>query len=217
VGRRQIAVAAVLVVVLLGLHVRARSDASEPAATRPGVERAADYTFRPEVSPVNQQVWREAVAAVRPEAAALFEQVKGLVDIEDREPPEWALAVVTPEGNGRYLVTMPFGRIFNRLGQRGLYRAIHHELGHVVDAALLTGPQRTALDAGIPPGQPCAGDQPTGSCAPARERFAESFAKWATGDLGIDLYAGYKVPPPPDLEAWGRPLADLARAGAAGG
>ena len=40
------------------------------------------------------------------------------------------------------------------------------------------------------------------------ERFAESFAKWATGDIGVDLYLGYKVPPPDDLAGWGAPLAD---------
>ena len=42
------------------------------------------------------------------------------------------------------------------------------------------------------------------------ERFAESFAKWASGDIGVDLYLGYKVPPPDDLANWGAPLAALA-------
>jgi hypothetical protein len=53
----------------------------------------------------------------------------------------------------------------------------------------------------------------TGSCAPQQERFAESFAKWASGDIGVNLYAGYAVPPPGDLEAWGAPLAALAGGG----
>jgi hypothetical protein len=65
------------------------------------------------------------------------------------------------------------------------------------------------LQAGIPAGYGC--EQGTsGACATAPERFAESFAKWATGDIGVDLYIGYKVPPPsPTLDAWGAPLARL--------
>ncbi len=51
------------------------------------------------------------------------------------------------------------------------------------------------LDAGIPPGQPCPAGTGIGSCAPEAERFAETFAKWASGDIGVNLYAGYAVPP----------------------
>ena len=37
------------------------------------------------------------------------------------------------------------------------------------------------------------------------KRFAESFAKWAVGDIGLDLNVGYKVmPPEPSLSAWTR-------------
>ena len=69
------------------------------------------------------------------------------------------------------------------------------------------------LEAGIPAGYGC--DQGiAGACAAPSERFAESFAKWATGDIGVDLYIGYKVPPPgPTLDAWGAPLERLAAAG----
>ena len=65
------------------------------------------------------------------------------------------------------------------------------------------------LQAGIPTGYGC--DQGvSGACANGHERFAESFAKWATGDIGVDLGTGYKVPPPgPTLDAWGVPLARL--------
>lgn len=47
----------------------------------------------------------------------------------------------------------------------------------------------------------------TGGCASREERFAETFAKWATNDIGLNLYIGYKVPPPASLDAWGTPLA----------
>jgi len=48
-------------------------------------------------------------------------------------------------------------------------------------------------------------------CANRQERFAETFAKWALGDIGVNLDIGYKVPPPSaPLETWGQPLARLA-------
>ena len=87
---------------------------------------------------------------------------------------------------------------------------VQHELAHVVESALLDPALLARLDAGIPPGQPCAAGTRRGSCAPGAERFAETFAKWASGDIGVDLYAGYAVPPPPDLAGWGAPLTALA-------
>jgi hypothetical protein len=68
----------------------------------------------------------------------------------------------------------------------------------------------TVLDAGIPTGLGCDGGV-SGACASRAERFAETFAKWALGDIGINLNVGYKVPPPRlPLDAWGAPLAQLA-------
>jgi hypothetical protein len=77
----------------------------------------------------------------------------------------------------------------------------------VVDFALLPDALTTELDAGIPRGWGCEYGK-LGSCASREERFAESFAKWATGDIGVNIDVGYKVPPPgPTLDAWGAPLA----------
>ena len=46
----------------------------------------------------------------------------------------------------------------------------------------------------------------------APERFAESFAKWATGDIGLDLFIGYKVlPPDADARRLGRPARGAGR------
>ncbi|MEA2305047.1 MAG: hypothetical protein QOH43_2327, partial [Solirubrobacteraceae bacterium] len=84
-----------------------------------------------------------------------------------------------------------------------------HELGHVVDRALVPATTAATLDAGIPRGWGC-DDGVTGTCATTAERFAESFWKWASGDIGIGMWLGYKVPPPgPSLDAWGAPLAAL--------
>ena len=45
-------------------------------------------------------------------------------------------------------------------------------------------------------------------------RVTESFAKWALGDIGVNLEIGYKVPPPSaPLDVWGAPLARLAASG----
>jgi hypothetical protein len=68
-----------------------------------------------------------------------------------------------------------------------------------------------SLDAGIPRGYGCDSGV-SGACAQAGERFAETFAKWATGDIGFNLDVGYKVLPPAlPLTAWGEPLTRLGR------
>jgi hypothetical protein len=105
-------------------------------------------------------------------------------------------------------------RVATRYGARGIDRVVLHELGHVVDHALVGDDAMPALQRGIPGGFGCE-QGVSGACASEPERFAESFAKWATGDIGVDLYVGYKVPPPtPTLDAWGEPLARLAASAA---
>jgi hypothetical protein len=211
-GRLQWIVATVLAVIgtapALGLrHPGAPAPAAPARAARP----AATFTFAPGVSALNRQAFLTAATRVRPAAAALFARVTGLVTVEDGPAPAGALAVTIPSSDGRYVIRFPFGPVYAQLGERGFDRVVDHELGHVVDFVLVPPALDRRLDAGIPPGEPCTTGTPTGSCAPIRERFAETFAKWATGDLGIALYAGYAVPPPADLDAWGRPLAALAR------
>jgi hypothetical protein len=147
-----------------------------------------------------------AIAAARPEARRLIDLVDGLVDVHVGAAGPGA-AGVTHVGGPRYEVTLDLATIRARLGQRGVTRLVLHELGHVVDHALLPDELLRRLDAGIPRGWGCEQAR-TGACAAPEERFAESFAKWATGDIGVDLFIGYKVPPPgPTLEAWGAPLA----------
>jgi hypothetical protein len=76
----------------------------------------------------------------------------------------------------------------------------------VVDSAIVPPALERALIAEIPAGYGCDNNQPTGACAPLRERFAETFAKWATGDIGLNVPLGYKVLPPDSLEDWGAQL-----------
>src|SRR3954447_15971659 len=215
-GHRQGFRVAVLALTALAafLPLRRAHGGSLPAAptTAPRLARASappdapGFTFDPTVTALNRQAFLQAVTRMRPEAVALAGRVDGLVTVQDVAPQDGALGLTISRSTG-YTIQLKFGRVYHDLGRRGFDRVIDHELGHVVDHALLTPQLNGELDAGIPPGQPCAPGGHTGACAPREERFAETFAKWATGDLGIDIYAGYAVPPPADLEAWGQPLA----------
>jgi hypothetical protein len=82
---------------------------------------------------------------------------------------------------------------------------VQDELAHVVDHALVTSDLERTLDRATPAGLVCTEDGIAGACAAREERFAESFAKWAVGDIGLNIEFGYQVPPP-DLATWGRPL-----------
>ena len=59
---------------------------------------------------------------------------------------------LTEDGASGYRVTVDLGLVVQRFGARGVDRTVLHELGHVVDHALLTDDVAAALDAGIPPG-----------------------------------------------------------------
>ena len=170
-------------------------------------ERAASFSFDPGVVPGDRDAFLAAVARARPEARALIGVVDGLVDVHVVVTDAGTVGTTQQVGS-RYSVSVNLGFVSRRYGNRGIDRTVLHELGHVIDFALVPPDLDARLDAAIPRGYGCEDDQ-TGSCADVRERFAESFAKWATGDIGVDLYLGYKVPPPDDLTAWGAPLAAL--------
>jgi hypothetical protein len=171
-------------------------------------ERAATFTFDPSVVPADRAAFLSAIADARPEAQKLIAAVDGLVDVHVAVTDSGTVGTTESTGD-RYGVSVNLGLVARRYGQRGIDRTVLHELGHVVDFALVPADVDTQLDAAIPAGYGC-DQQQMGSCASPVERFAESFAKWATGDIGVDLYLGYKVPPPDDVEAWGAPLASLA-------
>jgi hypothetical protein len=221
-----LAIAAALVAVqALRVHEqrsRAEASAGEPggaryrldaaAARRDGAavldarRQAAGFGFAPATAPADREAFLAAVAGARPEARRLVGLVDGLVDV--RVGPAGAGRVgTTVVGGDRYPMTVDLAQAWRRSGRRGVDRLVLHELGHVVDHALLPDALTAPLVAAVPAGWGCA-DGRTGACTEPEERFAESFAKWAVRDIGVDLDLGYAIPPPePSLEAWGRPLA----------
>jgi hypothetical protein len=176
----------------------------------PGATRAATFRFAPGTALADRAAVLDAVARSRPAARRLVGLVDGLVDVRIG-PTARPGAIGLTQPGARYVVTLDLGTVAGAFGRRGIDRVVLHELGHVVDFALLPDDVMARLQAGIPTGFGC-DEGISGACATARERFAESFAKWATGDIGIVLGAGYKVPPPgPTLDAWGAPLERLGR------
>jgi len=170
--------------------------------------RAATLRFAPGVAPLDRRAVLDALAAARPQARRLIDAVDGLVDVRVADPGP-GIAGSTRIGGPRYLVTLDLATVTGHFGSRGVARVVLHEFGHVVDHAIVPDEVRRTLDAAVPRGYGC--DQGvSGACANAEERFAETFAKWATGDIGFNLDVGYKVMPPSQpLEVWGAPLAAL--------
>jgi hypothetical protein len=177
-------------------------------------ERRATFHFATGTPPVDRQAFLDAVAAARPEARRLIGLIDGVVYVHfGSTGTAGAIGLTRDGGSPGYIVTIDLGLVLQRYGARGVERTVLHELGHVVDFALVTDDLAAELDAGIPAGWGC-DDGKLGACASAPERFAESFAKWALGDIGVNLDIGYKVPPPAaPLSVWGAPLARLAAAG----
>ena len=153
-----------------------------------------------------------AVADARPAARRLFDLVDGLVDVRIGPTGEARAIGLTESDGDRYIVTVDFATVAQRYGRRGIDRVVLHEIGHVVDFAIVPRGRDRHAARRRDPGRVRCDEGVSGACADEPERFAESFAKWATGDIGADLYIGYKVlPPSPTLEAWGAPLAALGR------
>jgi hypothetical protein len=184
----------------------------EGAAVLTPAARRAGLRFDPSVAQGDRDAVATAIAAARPEARALIDLVDGLVDVSVGSSGTGAIGLTEVEAAG-YRVTLDLGVVSLRYGERGIERLVLHELGHVVDHALLPDALIASLDAGVPSGWGC--DEGTmGGCADREERFAETFAKWALGDIGVNLNIGYKVPPPAlALDTWGSPLAKLSASG----
>jgi hypothetical protein len=186
-----------------GARFRLTADAAR-AAEVAVVPAPGALRFAPGTPPADQQAVLAAVAAARPEARRLVERVAGLVTVSVGAPARGVAGQMrtTPDG---YEVQLDLASVRGRFGARGMARVTLHELAHVVDHALVTADLEAVLDAATPPGLGCDDGGLSGGCAVREERFAESFAKWATGDIGLNITLGYRVPPP-DLAAWGRPL-----------
>jgi hypothetical protein len=195
-----------------GARYRLDAASAERAGARPLTDavRRATFSFDPAVAPADRQSILAAVGAARPEARRLIALVDGLVEVRIGPTGVPGAIGLTEDLDPGYRVTIDLGLVLQRYGPRGVDRTVLHELGHVVDHALLTDDVIAELDAGVPQGWGC-DDGKLGACANREERFAESFAKWALGDIGVNLEIGYKVPPPAaPLDVWGAPLARLA-------
>jgi hypothetical protein len=197
--------------VLVALRQPAASSAPGNASGGPPItaeQRAGSLRFD-SVNPQDEQVIRGAIASARPDAQRLIDIVDGAVTVRVGSAGAGAAGLTQGDENG-YVVTVDLAGVNQVLGPRGVVRTVLHEFGHVVDFGIVPQPMKTQLDAQIPQGySPCQGGE-EGSCAVRAERFAETFSKWATGDIGASLEIGYRVPPPnTSLEEWGRPLAQL--------
>jgi hypothetical protein len=195
---------------LLALGPLGRSSpTSAPAASAVRAampDRVAGLRFAPDVHSLDRRAVLDAIASARPEARRLIDLVDGAVTVEVGPVGRPGAVGLTDPTGARYLVALDLARVVRRGGERGVRRLVLHELGHVVRFALVSPALMHRLDAQVPRGYPCPPGRPTSACAPDEERFAETFAKWASGDLGVQLSLGYAVPPPASLEAWGEPL-----------
>jgi hypothetical protein len=170
--------------------------------------KAAGLRFSPAVLPADRELVLHEIALARPEARRLIGIVDGLVTVYVGDAGSGGADAVgltegSPEG---FSVTLNLAAVYQSAGERGVQRLVLHELGHVVDHALVKADLAQRLDALIPAGYGCDPLQPDVGCAPRPERFAETFAKWCTGDIGFNLPIGYKVAPPSSLDDWGTQL-----------
>jgi hypothetical protein len=170
---------------------------------------AGGLTFAPDF-PVADREWvLGAIAKARPEARQPIDDVDGRTRVTAFYQPNgywlgWAKAIA-PD---RYEVRLNLARLD---GQRKIDRdtVTLHELGHVVDFALVPDTLRDELAAQVPTSGVCP-DAIQGDCAAAQERFADTFAKWALRGAVSAVGAGYSLASPPSLEDWGAPLSELA-------
>jgi hypothetical protein len=168
--------------------------------------RAATLRYAPAV-PAADRAWiAAALAAARPEAASLLAEVDGLVTLGSLAPRGDGTLGVTQGGPSGFTVDLDFTRLD---GDRAMDRmtVVLHEMGHVIDFALVDAQLAAALDAQIPRGGPCGLAE---GCDMPEERFADTFAKWALRGAVSEVGAGYGVPTPASIEGWGAPLGALA-------
>ena len=160
-------------------------------------------------APADRELILRDISLARPEARRLIAVVDGLVTISVGNTSSDGADTIgyTQSTATGFDVKLDLAAVYQTEGERGTQRLVLHELGHVVDAVLVKPDLAAKLDAPIPAGYGCdpMASSPIG-CAPREERFAETFSKWCTGDIGVNLPIGYKVAPPPSLDDWGAQL-----------
>jgi hypothetical protein len=207
-----IVVAGVLAFVLVQAVVRDRVQADGRLTTADGdtvavtdAARAAGLRFAAGVAPADRAWILAAIARARPDAARLIAEVDGMVEIGTFAEGGATLGV-TRSGPRGFSVALDVARLDN---DRVMDRAtvVLHELGHVIDFALVPAAVDAALDQQIPRGGPCG---LAIDCDRIEERFADTFAKWALNGAVSEIGAGYGIAMPASIEDWGAPLAQLA-------
>jgi hypothetical protein len=171
--------------------------------------RARTFTFDPSVAPKDREWILAAVDKVRPEARQLIDDVDGMVTIGTYDEPRGGAAGTTQQvGEQQFQVRFNVGYLD---GERKSDRdvTVAHELGHVVDFALMPSDLRNQLAAQLPTSGACF-TADSGDCTAPEERFADTFAKWALRGAVSAAGAGYSTLAPASLESWGAPLATLA-------
>jgi len=188
--------------------------APAPAAGAPELTdaaRRATLRFAPGVRPAHRDAVLAAIADARPEARRMIAEVDGLLEVDTQDIPVPGAAGLARSVPGGYAIHLDMAAIAgNPLADRRM--VILHELGHVVEFALVSDELLAILDRGVPAPTQCAAHIVAvgASCAEPAERFADTFAKWALRGAVAELTVGYGVPTPVSLEAWGAPLAALA-------
>jgi hypothetical protein len=186
-----------------------RLDSSRDTVALSDAQRGEGLTYAAGVTPGDRAWIEQAIATARPEAQRLIADVDGLVTIRT-EPGGRAVMGWTVPGPDGFDVGLNITQLD---GERAIDRnvVVLHELGHVIDLALIPKALDDQLDAGIPRPTTCGNTGgPFGACAPAEERIADTFAKWALGGAVSAVGAGYGIPTPPALEDWGSPLGAIA-------
>jgi hypothetical protein len=165
--------------------------------------RSAGLRLSVDLAPSDRAWILAAVARARPEAARLLAEVDGLVQVGTAvEAGELGRTRSEPLG---FTVDLAIARLDN---DRALDRAtvVLHELGHVIDFALVPARVNARLDSQIPRGGPCG---LAIDCDLAEERFADTFVKWALRGAVSELGAGYGIARPASIEDWGASLTQL--------
>jgi hypothetical protein len=207
-----IVIAGAIALAVLAPVVKSRAQADGRLTTSDGdtvditkQARSAGLRFAPGVASADREWIVAALDRARPEAARLIAEVDGLVVVGTFSDPGPTLGITRSHARG---FTVDLNIAFldgHRLGDRAT--VVLHELGHVVDFALVPEATDAALDAQVPHGGPCG---LAIDCDLVEERFADTFAKWALNGAVSEVGAGYGIPMPASIEDWGAPLAQLS-------
>jgi hypothetical protein len=200
-----------LLVVLALCAWEAAARATAPSRAQPSAAdvRARGLTFSPDF-PAGDREWVLAsLERARPEARALIDEIDGMTYVTAfREPDAWLSGQALTVSPHHYLLRINIAKLDgNRVADRDVI--VIHELAHIVDFELIPDALRDRLAAQVPSSGTCIGDWGA-DCTSAKERFADTFAKWGLRGAVSAWGAGYGLPAPMSLEDWGAPLAAFA-------